>query len=779
MITLDADNIACGDTEVWIRRMESLGISYAVYSTRSHRPAAPRLRFVVPLSRLVSADEYCFLAREMAYHIDNTMRIFDPTTFQPERLMYWPSVDTDIPFIYKSADAPLLSPDNWLADQWQDISRWRQVPGHEADTAILHALHHMKQQPEEAAGIVGLFNRTYSIHDAMTQFLAGTYEETPGVQDRYTYTGGSATGGAVVYDSKFLYSHHATDPAGGVLCNAFDLVRLHRYPDMDNDIHPRANITKRPSYIEMKKFAKSLPDIKAAMAKEKAADMDNAFAGLYNTPGAGVSSAPAGHPGDGVSGTPQANNLPAAGSAPGMAAGQPLQVSSPGALQPFLDADDRGDYKPTVRNYKLILMHDPALRGCMWRDIFAGVDRCERMPGRADPAPRPFGMRTDAGPLVAHIQSVYDMPVNMRFLEMAIHEVFYESERHPVREWMDVLVWDGVERLDRLLVRTLGAVDTEYTRAVTRKTVCAVVKRAYDPGAKFDAMLVLDGGQGTGKSTLTKILAIKPDWHIDSVPKFSGKDAYEIITGRLVIEVAEMAAFSKTDVRQMKNFITQTSYKYRPAYGDKILDFPTQCILIGTTNDREFLNDSTGGRRYWVVPTAESGFRREAFDDARQDIAQIYAEAKHRLFVEHESLELPSHLQDELRALQEDEYTAHSTWYYEILEYLHMPVPENWHDMTLQAKGVYLANTAEFEQETQRQQMLGQSYRMRYTTNREVFELVIRQRIGGEHAAFDKRIQMEISAALTECKCKKHTVWAQGKAQKVWFVTDSKGSNPN
>ena len=766
IITLDADNITAGATDMWLKRLEGLGVSYCVYSTRSHREQAPRLRIIIPMVQALAPDAYCFVAREMAYYIDGTMQIFDPTTFQPERLMFWPSVDSDQPYVYAAADKPFLLPDSWLqGDAWRNMATWRQVPGHEADEAALRAINSVKQPPEEALGIVGIFNRTYSIYDVMDQFLPGVYEPCLALgENRYTYTGGSSAGGAVVYDDHFLYSHHATDPAGGVLCNAFDLVRLHRYPDMDNEVNPRTPMHNRPSYVEMKKYAKTLPGVQETIAADKAANMDSIYEAAYGklAPVDDFCDVP----------MPEGNNTtPKPETPPATPAGQE-SVFKPSMLMGQLDMDDRGNYDATINNYRLILENDPQLQGCLWYNQFTGADTCERLPGREDPRPVTFGMRTDIAPIVQHLQMVYGIKLNMRYLELAVAEVLKAHTRHPVREWLETLQWDGVERLDGLLVRTLGAEDTALTRAITRKIVCAVVQRSYFPGSKFDAMLVLVGGQGTGKSTLSRILAIRPEWHVDSVPSFNDKKGYEVITGNVVVEVAEMAAYSKTDVRSMKNFITQTSYRYRPAYGDKTLDYPAQCVLIGTTNEKEFLNDPTGGRRYWIVDTEQSKYNIDwaQMNAAQRDIGQIYAEAKHRLFNEHEPLVLPAELEQELQAKQEAEYTERSAWYDEIKAFLDMPVPEDWHEKTLAEKVVYVSNTTEFEAEAEKQATLMTEPRtLEYTTTREVFELVIRQRTGGEHVAYDKRIQLEIARALQECKMRKHDTRRNNRTGKYWL----------
>ena len=217
-----------------VRRVEALGCSYCIYSTRKHRPDAPRLRVLLPLDRTCTADEYEPCARRMADMIG--MELADPSTFEASRLMYWPSVCADGQYVYYPADKPMLSVDGLLATyvDWRDVASWPACPGAAAPARLA-----AKQgDPETKHGVVGAFCRVYDVPAAMDKFLPGVYEETdtPG---RYTFTGGSTTGGAVLYDGgKFLYSHHATDPCGGKLVNAFDLVRLHRFEGLDDEAKP-------------------------------------------------------------------------------------------------------------------------------------------------------------------------------------------------------------------------------------------------------------------------------------------------------------------------------------------------------------------------------------------------------------------------------------------------------------------------------------------------------------------------------------------------------------
>ena len=257
LVTLDADTIEPGGTQSVLNAVSGLGCAYAVYSTRKHEGAAPRLRVVVPLDEPCAAEEYEPIARKLASFLG--MQIFDPTTFEAVRLMYWPSCSSDGEFVFLYEDKPFLSRAGMLGlyRDWRNVAEWPEVPG----AAKVRDRSAKKQgDPMEKGGVVGAFCRCYSIEAAMELFIPGTYESC--VDGRYTYTGGSKVGGAVLYDNgKFIYSHHATDPCSGKLCNAFDMVRLHLFGDEDADAKPDTPVGNLPSFLSMCKFAAALEPV--------------------------------------------------------------------------------------------------------------------------------------------------------------------------------------------------------------------------------------------------------------------------------------------------------------------------------------------------------------------------------------------------------------------------------------------------------------------------------------------------------------------------------------
>ena len=256
LITLDLDTIPAGGTDDVLFDVDLLGCAACVYSTRKHDPDHPRLRVVIPLKRTATGEEYEPLALKIADRLGLTKA--DPTCFRPNQMMYWPNISADSVYVYEVYDKPFLDPDAILSEyaDWRDATQWPRLPGAKATE---HKARGAKQtDPETKSGIVGAFCRCYDIRRAMDELIPGTYAPTDD-PNRYTYARGSTTGGAIVYEDKWLYSHHATDPCSGIEVNAWDLVRLHLYGDRDEGAKEGTPVNKLPSYEAMKARARSCP----------------------------------------------------------------------------------------------------------------------------------------------------------------------------------------------------------------------------------------------------------------------------------------------------------------------------------------------------------------------------------------------------------------------------------------------------------------------------------------------------------------------------------------
>jgi predicted P-loop ATPase len=202
-----------------------------------------------------------------------------------------------------------------------------------------------------------------------------------------------------------------------------------------------------------------------------------------------------------------------------------------------------------------------------------------------------------------------------------------ECSFHPVRNYLDSLTWDRVERLETWLNIYLGAEDTPYARGIGRMFMVGAAARVLQPGCKMDYMLILEGKQNLRKSTACSILG--GDWFSDSMPEnVASKDAAQHLRGKWVLEVAEMHALSKSETTALKAFITRQVEQYRPSYGRREVHEPRQCVFVGTTNKAQYLRDETGGRRFWPVKVAVT--RPINTDLLAEKRDQLFAEAVHR-----------------------------------------------------------------------------------------------------------------------------------------------------
>jgi putative DNA primase/helicase len=583
VITLDLDNIPAGETADTLRRLEGLGCAYAVYSTRKHEESKPRLRVLAPLSRTATADEYEPLARKLASIIG--MSLADPTTFEASRLMYWPSCCSDSNYVFQSADKPLLDTDGLLGmyGDWRNISEWPEVPGAGQSHVRLAA---KQGNPTEKRGVIGAFCRQYDIHSAIETFLPGVY--TPTDDGRYTFVGGSTVGGAVIYDDGlFLYSHHATDPCSGRLVNAFDLVRLHKYGDEDDEAKPDTPVNKLPSFVQMSAFALEIDGVKGEIAK------DNFVSAIADF-------------GDSDS---------------------EMDLDWAKKLEYNYNT---GKYVANVENAILLIENHPELKGRIKKDIFN-----HKIIGTA---PLPWSPRNkesgefhwldddDVG-----LQNFISKTLGFRHKDIirgAFVEMYNRYQFHPVKEYLNSLIWDGVKRAETMFIDWLGAEDIPgYTRLATRQLLKAMVKRIFEPGCEYQEMIVLVGEQGIYKSNLFRDLS--KGWFLDSLDSTDTKIVGERTEGSWIVTLDELKLFKKLNEESKKEFISRRMEKYRAAFDRYTTEKLRQFVLTGTSNKTEFLGDYTGDRRYIPILCGEKEdvMKREPEKFFKHQVDQILAEA--------------------------------------------------------------------------------------------------------------------------------------------------------
>lgn len=631
MLTLDMDY---GEPGIWDEIDLLHDFRCCVYSTHKHTPEHPRLRMIIPLARDITEEEYPAVARMVAKEIG--IDLFDDTTYEACRLMYWPSTSANGEFFYKTKDGPLLDPEAYLTKyaDWHDASTW---PVSSRQSEAVRRSITQQADPLEKPGIVGAFCRAYTIEEAIETFLSDVYEPSS-MNGRYDYIPADSAAGVVVYDGKFAYSHHATDPVCGKLLNAFDLVRLHKFRELDENVGLDTPPGKLPSFKAMSDLALGDDKVKAVFAGERIAQAAAEF--------------------------------------------------SDEDWQNGLELDKSGHVKNTLRNLTLILENDPNLKGVVFNQLLDGMEIKGEVPWNH---PSKFWRDADDAQLISYVDAHYGT-FSARNYDIAVTKVADDRAYHPIREFIESLPeWDKVPRVDTLLVDYLGASDTAYVRAVTRKTLCAAISRVLRPGCKFDSMLVLNGPQGVGKSTLIAKLA--GEWFSDSLNLGDTKDktAAEKLQGYWILEIGELAGLKKAEVETLRSFLSRQNDIYRAAFGKRATPHLRQCVFFGTTNaESGYLRDTTGNRRFWPVKTPGNG-KKQSWNLTHEEILQIWAEALvyvrqgEKLYL---SAEMDALAKDEQReAMESDEREGL------VREYLDTLLPERWAEMDLFERRNFLSGS--------------------------------------------------------------------------------------
>lgn len=297
---------------------------------------------------------------------------------------------------------------------------------------------------------------------------------------------------------------------------------------------------------------------------------------------------------------------------------------------PWLDGaikDDRGRVLPILRNAALALREAPELEDVFRFDELQRLVIVEKPLPLADGAeprrasyPRPLS-DGDVSQVQEWLQHAGVPKIGRETMGQAIVLRAQERSFHPVRDYLDALTWDGGDRLSRWMTRYLGAEENPYSAAIGRMFLIGAVARVFEPGCKFDYVVVLEGQQGAGKSRACS--ALGGEWFTDSLPDVThDKDAAQHLRGKWIIELSELSALSRAEAEALKSFISRPVERYRPPYGREEVIEPRQSVFIGSTNRSTYLGDDTGGRRFWPVKVG-----RVDVDALAADRDQLFAEA--------------------------------------------------------------------------------------------------------------------------------------------------------
>jgi len=639
LITLDVDFATLA---LWIDFCLIYDCAACIYSTHKHSDAAPRFRLVLPLDRTVSPDEYAAISRRIAGNLG--IEFFDPTTYQVERLMYWPSTSKDGAFFFEVQDGPWLSADEVLATytNWQDVSEW---PQSEKESSIRKREIKEQTDPLEKPGVIGAYCRTYTIHEVIEGPLADVYEASD-VEGRYTYREGSTAAGLVTYDDKYAFSHHGTDPTSGKLCNAFDLVRLHRFGNMDLESKERTPASKLPSYLAMVEFATKDKRVSKQIAIETLTEARSDFSEAEDD-------------------TPVDNEW--------------LEG---------IKRNRKGHALGTIDNLVLILDNDPVFKeNICWDEFEARPVFARGLPWRNVSAHTRGMTDRDLDLIEYHIEKNYGITTNK--LQKALSAIYEKRKVHPVRQYLESLKWDGRKRVETLFVDYMGGEDSIYVRAITRKTLVAAVARIFKPGIKFDYVLTLVGGQGERKSMIVQKIA--KDWFSDTFNfhMIKTKEGFIQLTGAWIIEIGELSGMAKAEIEGIKSFVSAQKDRYRSVYGTIPETHLRQSIFFATTNKPDFLRDETGNRRFWPIAIRSEQATKDVTDDLTPaEVDQIWAEAV-ELYKRGEELYLSPQLESIAGGIQK-KHTEFDDRSILIEEFLNRKLPENWSQMALSDRRLFL-----------------------------------------------------------------------------------------
>jgi putative DNA primase/helicase len=653
LLTLDIDFAPNAD-DFWDAVSMQVGAAL-VYSTHKHAVEKPRLRLLMPATRPMSADEYEAVSRKVASWFN--IEYFDPTTFQPTRLMYWPSTSKDGVFFTKTQDGKWVDVDAVLAEyeDWQDSTEW---PMSSLAKKKVRSDIDKQSDPLIKPGLIGAFCRTYPISEAIEKWLPEIYIKTD-VEDRYTYKDGTTANGLVVYEDKFAYSHHSTDPISERLCNAWDLVRIHKFGHMDADAKEDLAITHMPSYKAMVDLAMQDKTIRRTIGEENLAEAREIFQADADEP-----------------------------------AEETLKIKKTPENEDWLEemeVDRAGLYFATINNIVLVMENDPSLKGCFRLNEFEHREEAARdLPWRKIGKRDAYISDADISNLRHYMETIYGVSSAQK-LDDALAIVMRRHKYHPIRDYLNKLEWDGKQRAETLWIDYLGAYDSTYTRTVCRKALLACVYRVIDPGCKFDEMLTAIGGQGIGKSTILRKLGGK--WFSDSFTSVQGTQAYEQLQGAWIVEMGELTATRKAETEQVKHFVAKQEDRFRVAYGKRVENFPRQCVFFPTTNNRNFLKD-TENRRWWPIEVDQMLAVYDVFEDLSKEIVgQVWAEVMtwwmmgERIYLNKQEKEQAKTAAQ--RHMEVDDRNGL------LNDYLDMLLPVNWPSMSVYDRRAWIEAQAE------------------------------------------------------------------------------------
>ena len=616
MVTLDADN-AKSDLPA---RVEGLGLTALVHSTYSHTTDKPRYRVIIPLMGPgLTEEEYPRAARGLMEALGKEQ--FDRCSLRPKQLMYGPSASNPDQYEVYSYDAEIATAQGLL----HRFGGFSPTPEHKRGR---------KCDPYNLPGVVGAFNRLYDMARAVEEFNL-PYEQVG--ENRWHYIPADSAGGVCVYPDGYVYSNHASDPAGGRALCMFDLVAMHKFAEADEKADTPLDVAPkdRPSIQKAMREFVELADVKKEMMVLNIASSDNT---------------------DWVS---------------------KLRVHP-----------KTGKTLDDSHNWELLREHDPVLSGLAYNKMNLATVTLRDFPWRkVTPGKDDQLTNADRAQISAHIQKTYNMRrPSKELVNDEIDMVAQDHSFHPVEEYLEGLQWDGVSRIESWL----PCAQNMYTQSAARLVAVQAVARVLDPGVKVDNCLILSGGEGLGKTRFIETMS--RGWHTQLGPIEGSalRDTIMHMTKSWITISDEGVAMKKADADALKQFITLTHDNVRLPYARESVELPRRQVIWGTTNNVVFLRAQEGNRRFLVVEVTEKLDFNKYTDEY---VGQVWAEAVHIWKESRAKYGVRNnpdlYLSDEDEAVAKvvrEAATEEDPMVGRIQNYLEMPIPDNWERMPVEER---------------------------------------------------------------------------------------------
>lgn len=622
-LTLDVDYP--GDD--FREKVAALPHASIIHTTYSSTDEEPRYRLIVPLSRTVTPDEYHTAAAALMQQLGEKQ--FDAGSVQPERYMFKPSESAKGRFWYKVSDGELASVEALLEDFQADLSV---IP--------LPKPNRSKRDPFGIDGTIGAFNRAYDDFGTLIEEYDLPYAEAGA--DRWHLVGASAAAGMGIVAPGLVHSHHANDPAYGVTCSAFDLARLHMFGDLDEKAKPGTPINKLPSTLAMLDEAtKDVRVVTELVGADFVSDMDDVVA-----------------------------DATAAASKTNWRLGFSINSRT-------------GVPTDSIGNWDLIAENDDVIPGLYYNELTLAIETERDLPWRKLEKGQEVFDKADEYAFANHIEREYGLRATTQVVERMISEGPRNRRVNPVRDYLESLTWDGKTRIEEALP---GVRPTTFTRMAARKSLVAAVARMFEPGIKWDHMLVLFGSEGLGKSFWIERMT-KGKWSA-SLGRIQDKDTLVTMQRSWILTSDEGHSLRKADFDAQKEFLTKTADVFRMPYDREARAYPRRCVIWGTTNDDVFLRRQEGNRRFLIV-RCEDKVDFEALTEEYVD--QVWAEAVH-LYRAGEQLWLTQEESD-LAAVEREHFTEEDALAGLIQKYLDTLVPSDWNTTSPEDRQMWLMNS--------------------------------------------------------------------------------------